>query len=125
VYDVFPQLRELADRRGGYLSGGEQQMLTIARTLMGSPELLLLDEPSEGLAPLVVDHLADQILRLKRQGLTILLAEQNVSFSVALADRIYVLEKGRIRYQGPAAELRADAALRQELLGLSVGRPRR
>ena len=125
VYDVFPLLRELADRRGGYLSGGEQQMLTIARTLMGSPELLLLDEPSEGLAPLVVDHLADQILRLKRQGLTILLAEQNVSFSVALADRVYVLEKGRIRYQGPAAELRADEALRQELLGLSVGRPRR
>ena len=125
VYDVFPQLRELADRRGGYLSGGEQQMLTIARTLMGSPELLLLDEPSEGLAPLVVDHLANQILRLKRQGLTILLAEQNVSFSVALADRAYVLEKGRIRYQGPTAELRADEALRQELLGLSVGRPRR
>ena len=125
VYDVFPPLRELAGRRGGYLSGGEQQMLTIARTLMGSPELLLLDEPSEGLAPLVVDHLADQILRLKRQGLTILLAEQNVSFSVALADRVYVLEKGRIRYQGPAAELRADDALRQELLGLSVGRPRR
>ena len=125
VYDVFPPLRELAGRRGGYLSGGEQQMLTIARTLMGSPELLLLDEPSEGLAPLVVDHLADQILRLKRQGLTILLAEQNVSFSVALADRVYVLEKGRIRYQGPAAELRADEALRQELLGLSVGRPRR
>jgi len=124
VYDVFPPLRELADRRGGYLSGGEQQMLTIARTLMGSPELLLLDEPSEGLAPLVVDHLADQILRLKRQGLTILLAEQNVSFSVALADRAYVLEKGRIRYQGPAAELRTDDALRQELLGLSVGRPR-
>ena len=124
VYDVFPPLRELADRRGGYLSGGEQQMLTIARTLMGSPELLLLDEPSEGLAPLVVDHLADQILRLKRQGLTILLAEQNVSFSVALADRAYVLEKGRIRYQGPAAELRTDDALRQELLGLSVGRRR-
>jgi len=124
VYDVFPPLRELAGRRGGYLSGGEQQMLTIARTLMGSPELLLLDEPSEGLAPLVVDHLADQILRLKRQGLTILLAEQNVSFSVALADRAYVLEKGRIRYQGPAAELRTDDALRQELLGLSVGRPR-
>ena len=125
VYDVFPPLRELAGRRGGYLSGGELQRLTIARTLMGSPELLLLDEPSEGLAPLVVDHLADQILRLKRQGLTILLAEQNVSFSVALADRAYVLEKGRIRYQGPAAELRTDDALRQELLGLSVGRPRR
>ena len=124
VYDVFPPLRELAGRRGGYLSGGEQQMLTIARTLMGSPELLLLDEPSEGLAPLVVDHLADQILGLKRQGLTILLAEQNVSFSVALADRAYVLEKGRIRYQGPAAELRTDDALRQELLGLSVGRRR-
>src|SRR5438105_3037079 len=105
VYDLFPALRELRNRQGGFLSGGEQQMLTIARTLMGSPELLLLDEPSEGLAPLVVDHLADQILRLKRQGLTILLAEQNVSFSVALADRVYVLENGRIRYQGPAAEL--------------------
>jgi branched-chain amino acid transport system ATP-binding protein len=125
VYELFPKLEELAGRRGGHLSGGEQQMLTIGRTLMGNPELLLLDEPSEGLAPLVVDHLAEQIGRLKQRGLTILLAEQNVSFSIALADRVYILEKGRIRYQGPAAELRADALLRHELLGLSVDRPSR
>ena len=118
VFDLFPTLRELAGRHGGYLSGGEQQMLTIARTLMGNPELLLLDEPSEGLAPLVVDHLGGQIARLKREGMTILLAEQNVNFSLELADRVYVLEKGRIRYQGTATELRADEALRRELLAL-------
>ena len=94
VFDLFPKLRDLSGRNGGYLSGGEQQMLTIARTLMGNPELLLLDEPSEGLAPLVVDHLLEQITRLKREGLTILLAEQNVEFSLALAERVYVLEKG-------------------------------
>ncbi len=89
VFDLFPKLRELTTRNGGFLSGGEQQMLTIARTLMGNPELLLLDEPSEGLAPLVVDHLREQIARLQREGLTILLAEQNVDFSLALADRVY------------------------------------
>jgi branched-chain amino acid transport system ATP-binding protein len=93
-------------------------MLTIARTLMGNPELLLLDEPSEGLAPLVVDHLGEQIGRLKAQGLTILLAEQNVEFSLALADRCYVLEKGAVRFEGPTATLRHDAGLRQELLAL-------
>jgi branched-chain amino acid transport system ATP-binding protein len=118
VFDLFPKLRELSSRNGGYLSGGEQQMLTIARTLMGNPELLLLDEPSEGLAPLVVDHLQEQITRLKREGLPILLAEQNVEFSLALADRVYVLEKGSIRYSGPAARLREDQALRHELLAL-------
>jgi branched-chain amino acid transport system ATP-binding protein len=118
VFDLFPKLRELTGRHGGHLSGGEQQMLTIARTLMGNPELLLLDEPSEGLAPIVVDHLRDQIARLKREGLTILLAEQNTEFSLALADRVYVLEKGSIRFSGPAARLRDDAALRQELLAL-------
>src|SRR4030095_13028060 len=112
VFDLFPKLRELVDRQGGYLSGGEQQMLTIARTLMGNPELLLLDEPSEGLAPLVVDHLREQIARLKQEGLTILLAEQNTEFSLALADRVYVLEKGSIRFEGPDARLRDDAALR-------------
>ena len=100
------------------LSGGEQQMLTIARTLMGNPELLLLDEPSEGLAPLVVDHLREQVARLKREGLTILLAEQNVGFSLELADRVYVLEKGAIRFSGPAGRLRDDEALRHELLAL-------
>ena len=118
VFDLFPKLAELTNRNGGFLSGGEQQMLTIARTLMGNPELLLLDEPSEGLAPLVVDHLGEQIARLKREGPTILLAEQNVRFSLELADRVYVLEKGRIRYEGTAAALRADEAPRHELLAL-------
>lgn len=116
VFDLFPALRELTGRQGGFLSGGEQQMLTIARTLMGNPGLLLLDEPSEGLAPLIVDHLRAQIGRLKREGLTILLAEQNVEFSLALADRVYVLEKGSIRFTGPTAALRTNEALRHELL---------
>lgn len=118
VFDLFPKLRELTARQGGHLSGGEQQMLTIARTLMGNPQLLLLDEPSEGLAPIVVDHLRDQIARLKREGLTILLAEQNTEFSLSLADRVYVLEKGALKFSGPAARLRDDASLRQELLAL-------
>jgi branched-chain amino acid transport system ATP-binding protein len=118
VFGLFPKLRELVDRQGGFLSGGEQQMLTIARTLMGNPELLLLDEPSEGLAPLVVDHLKEQIGRLKGEGLTILLAEQNVGFSLDLADRVYVLEKGHIRFEGSAAEFRADDAIRQQYLAI-------
>lgn len=118
VFELFPKLRELSRRPGGYLSGGEQQMLTIARTLMGNPELLLLDEPSEGLAPLVVDHLGEQIGRLKAEGLTLLLAEQNVEFALSLADRVYVLEKGQVRFRGPASRLREDEALRHELLAL-------
>ena len=118
VFDLFPKLRELTRRNGGFLSGGEQQMLTIARTLMGNPELLLLDEPSEGLAPIVVDHLHDQIARLKGEGLTILLAEQNTEFSLSLGDRAYVLEKGTIRFSGAAAELRDNEQLRHELLAL-------
>ncbi|MGH7323789.1 MAG: ABC transporter ATP-binding protein [Candidatus Rokuibacteriota bacterium] len=118
VFDLFPKLRELRDRQGGFLSGGEQQMLTIARTLMGNPELLLLDEPSEGLAPLVVDHLQEQIARLKAEGLTILLAEQTVDFALALADRVYVLEKGHIRYQGTAGAFRDDESVRQQYLAL-------
>ncbi|HTV90834.1 MAG TPA: ABC transporter ATP-binding protein [Stellaceae bacterium] len=118
VYELFPVLRELRNRPGGFLSGGEQQMLTIARTLMGNPELLLLDEPSEGLAPLVVEALLANIRALKEQGLTILLAEQGVDFSLALAERVYVLEKGTIRYSGPAAELRGDQALRDRLLAI-------
>jgi len=93
-------------------------MLTIARTLMGNPELLLLDEPSEGLAPLVVDHLQAQIRRLKTEGLTILLAEQNVGFSLNLADRVYVLEKGRIRYEGSSREFREDESIRHQYLAL-------
>ena len=119
VFALFPKLKDLANRQGGYLSGGEQQMLTIGRTLMGNPELLLLDEPSEGLAPLVVESMLEQIGRLKREGLTILLAEQGVDFSLALADRVYVLEKGAVRFSGRAAELRDNPRLRDELLALS------
>jgi branched-chain amino acid transport system ATP-binding protein len=118
VGELFPVLEERRDQPGGFLSGGEQQMLTIARTLTGNPELLLLDEPSEGLAPLVVDTLGDKIAELKAQGLTILLAEQRVDFALALADRVYVLEKGMIRYSGAAAELRQDQALLDRLLSL-------
>src|SRR4029453_10950326 len=120
VWEVLPKLAELRDRQGGFLSGGEQQMLTIARTLMLNPQLLLLDEPSEGLAPLVVDQLLERVGELKRQGLTIMLAEQGVDFSLALADRVYVLEKGAVRFSGAAAELRENPRLRDELLALSA-----
>ena len=118
VLELFPALAALRDRQGGFLSGGEQQMLTIARTLTGNPELLLLDEPSEGLAPLVVEALLTKVRELKAQGLTILLAEQGVDFSLALADRVYVLEKGTVRYSGEAASLRADRELLDRLLSL-------
>jgi branched-chain amino acid transport system ATP-binding protein len=118
VLELFPMLDKLRDRQGGYLSGGEQQMLTIARTLTGNPELLLLDEPSEGLAPLVVDALLAKVGELKSQGLTILLAEQGVDFSLALADRVYVLEKGTVRYSGAASALKADRELLNKLLSL-------
>jgi len=118
VFDLFPKLRELVGRQGGFLSGGEQQMLTIARTLMGNPDLLLLDEPSEGLAPLLVDHLKEQIGRLKQDGLTILLAEQNVDFCLDLADRVYVLEKGHIRYHGTSQAFREDESIRAQYLAL-------
>jgi len=118
VTELFPVLDALRDRQSGFLSGGEQQMLTIARTLMGNPELLLLDEPSEGLAPLVVQALLAKIGELKAQGLTILLAEQGIEFSLALADRVYVLEKGSVRFAGPSAALRSDRALLDKLLAL-------
>jgi branched-chain amino acid transport system ATP-binding protein len=118
VYDLFPVLAKLDDRKGGYLSGGEQQMLTIGRTLMGNPDLLLLDEPSEGLAPLVVRDLGAQIRRLKEEGITILLCEQNARFAIALSDRAYVLEKGHVRFSGTIAELQANTEIRRQYLGL-------
>jgi branched-chain amino acid transport system ATP-binding protein len=118
VCELFPVLAERRNQRGGFLSGGEQQMLTIGRALVGNPELLLLDEPSEGLAPLVVGLLREKIAELKAEGLTILLAEQGVAFSLALADRVYVLEKGTVRHAGPAAELREDPVLLDRLLAL-------
>jgi branched-chain amino acid transport system ATP-binding protein len=118
VTELFPVLDNLRDRQGGFLSGGEQQMLTIARTLMGNPDLLLLDEPSEGLAPLVVEALLAKIGELKAQGLTILLAEQGIDFSLALADRVYVLEKGAVRFSGSAASLRSDRGALDRMLAL-------
>ena len=116
VFEFFPKLRELAGRRAGSLSGGEQQMLTVARTLMGNPRVLLLDEPSEGLAPVIVRALGDQIAALKREGLTILLSEQNLKFAARLADRAYIIEKGQIRFDGPMATLMADEGLRRKYL---------
>jgi len=118
VTELFPVLGELRDRQGGLLSGGEQQMLTIARTLMGNPDLLLLDEPSEGLAPLVVEALLARIGELKAQGLTILLAEQGIEFSLALADRVYVLEKGAVRFTGSSVALTSDRSVLDQLLTL-------
>ena len=118
VYRFFPKLAELARRRAGSLSGGEQQMLTVARTLMGNPRLLLLDEPSEGLAPVIVRALGDQVAALKRDGLTILLSEQNLKFAARLADRAYIVEKGVIRFAGPMATLVADEALRRAYLSV-------
>jgi branched-chain amino acid transport system ATP-binding protein len=118
VYALFPKLAELARRRAGSLSGGEQQMLTVARTLMGNPRIVLLDEPSEGLAPVVVRALGEQIAALKREGLAILLSEQNLRFAARLADRAYVIEKGEIRWEGPIARLMADEAVRRAHLSI-------
>jgi len=118
VFHYFPLLKERLKQKGGTLSGGEQQMLAIGRALSMDPILVLLDEPSEGLAPLVVEALLVKISELKAQGLTILLAEQGVEFSLALADRVYVLEKGAVRFTGPAAKLKSDRALLNELVSL-------
>jgi branched-chain amino acid transport system ATP-binding protein len=116
IYDIFPLLRKLEKHLGGYLSGGEQQMLTIGRTLMGNPELLLLDEPVEGLAPLVVKDFAEKLLKLKELGVTILFSEQNIRFSLAIADRAYVINKGRIEFEGTIDELSANEEIKQKYL---------
>jgi branched-chain amino acid transport system ATP-binding protein len=116
VFGLFPALRDMAGRPGDSLSGGEQQMLAIARTLVGDPALLLLDEPSEGLAPRVVQDLAGHIQRLKREGMTILLSEQNLHFAARVSDRVYILEKGRIQYEGTVQQFRADAEVRRRYL---------
>ena len=118
AYELFPKLAELSGQRGGSLSGGEQQMLTIARTLMTGPRMLLLDEPSEGLAPVVVRALGDAIADLKARGFTILLSEQNVKFARRLADRAYIIERGEIKFAGAIAELDRDEALRRAYLGV-------
>jgi branched-chain amino acid transport system ATP-binding protein len=116
IYRLFPNLAEMRRRLGGSMSGGEQQMLTIARTLMGNPSLLLLDEPSEGLAPKIVEAMAQTIGRLKQRGLAVLLCEQNLHFAAGVADRAAIIEKGRIRYTGEMAALRADDAAQRAYL---------
>ena len=118
VYELFPHLRDMRDRQAGRLSGGEQQMLTIARTLMGSPDVLLLDEPSEGLAPLVVQMLREQLAGLKDTGITMILAEQNVHFVSELGDRVYVLEKGAVCYEGPMRAFLDDEGIRRAHLAV-------
>jgi len=108
LFALFPNLAEMPDRLGDRMSGGEQQMLTVARTLMGNPLLVLLDEPSEGVAPLIVEQMANTIVALKKDGLSILLCEQNIHFARLVSDRVYVLEKGQIRWQGSMAQLDAN-----------------
>ena len=116
LFELFPNLAGMGDRTGGQMSGGEQQMLTIARTLMGNPALVLLDEPSEGLAPVIVDQMAGAVRALKEEGLAIVLSEQNVNFAMKVADRAYIIEKGRIQHTCTMAELVADEALRSTYL---------
>lgn len=116
VFALFPDLGEIQARKGGVLSGGQQQMLTIARSLMGNPELLLLDEPSEGLAPRVVETLRERIKQLKDSGLSIVLAEQNLNFVLYLSDYLHILEKGEIKFSGTPAELQADKAIQDKYL---------
>ncbi|HET9716979.1 MAG TPA: ABC transporter ATP-binding protein [Pseudolabrys sp.] len=116
LFKLFPNLAEMQDRLGGRMSGGEQQMLTVARTLMGNPLLVLLDEPSEGVAPLIVEQMANTILELKKQGLSILLSEQNIHFARLVSDRVYVLEKGQIHWNGSVAELESSPEVQRTYL---------
>nr|WP_314074010.1 ABC transporter ATP-binding protein [uncultured Roseococcus sp.] len=116
VFALFPSLGAMRKRAGGRMSGGEQQMLTIGRTLMGNPRLILLDEPSEGLAPVIIERMAEAILALKREGLTVMLSEQNLHFARLVSDRACVLEKGAIRWEGRMEALMADEAARAQYL---------
>lgn len=118
LYSLFPNLGQMQDRPGGQMSGGEQQMLTVARTLMGNPYLVLLDEPSEGVAPVIVEQMVHMILELKQAGVSILLSEQNLHFAELVSDRAYVLEKGQIRYSGAMQELSANEQVRRTYLSV-------
>jgi len=118
LFEIFPNLQELRSRLGGRMSGGEQQMLAIARTLMGGPSLVLLDEPSEGLAPKIVEQMIEAILVMKREGLSLLLSEQNLRFARLVADRVCVIEKGRIRFFGTGDEFDARPDIRDAYLAL-------
>ena len=119
VFQLFPRLAERKGNRGGALCGGEQQMLAIARALMSNPTLLLMDEPSEGLAPLLLQQLGNQLLELKRSGLAIFLVEQNLGLALKLADETYVVDRGQIVYHGAPAELEADLDVKQRYLGVA------
>lgn len=116
LFALFPNLAGMRTRRGGMMSGGEQQMLTIARTLMGNPSLILLDEPSEGLAPMIVEQMGRTIRSLKAEGLTVVLSEQNLRFASMVSDRAYIIENGRIRYHGTMGELAANEEVRAAYL---------
>ena len=116
LFELFPNLAGMGDRAAGQMSGGEQQMLTIARTLMGNPAMVLLDEPSEGLAPVIVDQMVRAVRSLKTEGLAIVLSEQNVNFAMKVADRAYIIEKGRIRHECTIEALMADETLRRTYL---------
>jgi branched-chain amino acid transport system ATP-binding protein len=118
IYKYFPRLQELAGRRGGHLSGGAQQMLTIARTLMGNPDLVLLDEPSEGLATIIVKVLGDFIDVMKNEGITVLLSEQNVKFALKHSDRAYIVDNGHIKYHGTIQELAKDEEIKKKYLAV-------
>jgi branched-chain amino acid transport system ATP-binding protein len=118
LFALFPNLARMPQRRGAHMSGGEQQMLTVARTLMGNPLLVLLDEPSEGVAPVIVEQMANAIVELKKEGLSVLLSEQNIHFTRLVADRVYVLEKGQVQWQGAMATLAEDTAVQRALLSV-------
>jgi len=118
IYELFPKLKLMENQNAGTLSGGEQQMLTVGRTLMGSPEFILLDEPTAGLAPVIAQSLGDQIRKLKREGLTILLAEQNALLAMDISDRAYVIDKGSIVYEGSVEKLRQDKDMMRGYLGV-------
>jgi branched-chain amino acid transport system ATP-binding protein len=116
IYALFPKLKQLEAHMGNQLSGGEQQMLTVARTLMTNPQLILLDEPGEGLAPLVVKAMGEQLGEIKKTGITMLICEHNVGLSMALSDRCYVMDKGTIRFQGTIEDLRKNEEIRKKYL---------
>jgi branched-chain amino acid transport system ATP-binding protein len=118
VFELFPHLKGLKTRKGCHLSGGEQQMLTIARTLMGNPELILLDEPFEGLAPLIIQDLVRRLVQIKKEGIVMLLSEQNLSFAGPLLDFVYIIEKGEIRYHGSFQEFQENESVKKAYLGI-------
>ncbi len=118
IYDLFPRLKERSNQLGGTLSGGEQQMLTIARTLMGNPELVLLDEPSEGLAPLIVELIGELVAQIKAEGMTILLSEQNLRFALRLSERAYIIDDGKIQFSGTTQELQNNPELVEKYLAV-------